>query len=75
MKYAIYGDAHINAVAAFAPRQARAYCDGRKANIDGALIITNPFNPDTEWENSEAWGFGWTAADLGETADQTYCAV
>jgi len=75
MKYAIYGDANSNGVAAFAPRQARAYCDGRKANVDGALIDTNPFNPANEFENSEAWNFGWTAASLGETASQTYCAV
>ncbi len=75
MKWAINGDAEAAGTSSYNPRTARAYCEGRKANVDGELISANPFTVDRERENYDSWNFGWTAASVGETASQTYCAV
>ena len=73
MKFAVYGDGE--APAAFKPRMAKAYCDGRLAEINGELISTNPFVLGVETENKDAWDKGFLASQNGETAKQTYCAV
>ena len=72
MKYAIYGDS--NTTAAFEPRTARAFCEGRKANADGAAIGTNPFTIAKERENYAAWAAGHAAYTADSTAKE-YCAV
>lgn len=78
MKWQIFGD-NTNPdeynTAAFAPRQARAYCDGRAVFSAGGAIGDVPFAADTERENRLAWLAGYTSGVDGTTAAQTYCAV
>lgn len=74
-KWAIFGDDDVAKTVAFAPRQAKAYCEGRKAFADGDLVTTNPFNPANEFENEEAWNRGWFSGQNGILAETTYCAV
>ena len=71
MKWAIYGD--DESTAAFNPRTAKAFCEGRKAQIDGVSILGNPFVPGIEDENGVAWTEGWNAA--ANAFDKGYCAV
>ncbi len=42
----------------------RAYCEGRQANENGALVTANPF-PDTKSETFEAWDTGWQDKEAG----------
>jgi len=72
MKWAIEGDAKD--VAAFNPRTARAFCEGRKANADGLLIGANPFTVGQERENFAAWNAGHDAYTTSSTAKE-YCAI
>ena len=72
MKYAIRGP--DNTTAAFEPRTARAYCEGRKANADGVLIGANPFTIERERENWQAWASGHQDYTNSPTETQ-YCAV
>jgi hypothetical protein len=50
------------AIDQYAPRVAKAFCEGRKAQVDGALKTTNPFTAGQEDENLAAWDNGWDAA-------------
>ncbi len=81
-KFAVYGT-QDNA-SAFKPRQARAYCDGRKANVDGFLLTDNPFQSGSppmftpngvEYENALAWEAGHNDVTGGVVARDTACAV
>ena len=72
MKFAVYGDA--DSTAAFEPRTARAFCEGRKANADGILKGANPFTAGIEDENLAAWAAGHASYTTSSTAKE-YCAV
>ena len=72
MKFAIYGGE--SDVTSFKPRTARAFCEGRKANADGALISDNPFTTARERENRVAWTAGHSSYTTSST-DKEYCAV
>ncbi len=75
MKWAIFGGAANETPAAFNPRTARAFCEGRKAFVDGGVIGDNPFTVKREAENTEAWDKGFSEAQSGTPASQTFCAV
>ena len=72
MKWAINGDA--DPTAAFNPRTARAFCEGRKANADGLIFTDNPFTTGIEDENNVAWSQGWLEY-AGSPNNKGYCAV
>lgn len=78
MKWAIYSENNATAasalVAAFNPRTARAYCEGRKANADGTLIGAVPFTAAREKENRLAWIAGHQTYSSNPN-DKEYCAV
>ena len=57
----------------YAPRIAKAFCEGRKASADGALRNTNPFDTTIERENEQAWDNGWVSENGGD--DKGCCAV
>ena len=55
-------------------RDAKAFCEGRAAFVNGELKTANPH---TDTESALAWDSGWeNANDLGDNvpADQTCCA-
>ncbi len=55
---------------------ARAYCEGRQASANGALITTNPHSADTKQENFIAWDEGWVDHDTSaNTAREVGCSV
>ena len=55
---------------------ARAYCEGRQASANGALITTNPHSADTKQENFIAWDQGWVDEDTGaNTARSVGCSA
>jgi len=60
---------------AFAPREARAFCEGRAASAASALISTVPYSVTTEKELYYAWRAGWTNHNGGAAASTTCCAV
>jgi len=70
MKFAIRGP--FNTTAAFEPRTARAYCEGRKAAKDGLSV--NPFELNRERENFQAWANGHQDY-TNFPNDKEYCAV
>lgn len=56
------------------PRDAKAFCEGRKAFVDGALKATNPH---TVPETKESWDTGWENANTAGgnvPASETCCA-
>ena len=50
-------------------REPRSYCEGRKANADGALITANP-HTDDKAEAFVAWDQGWTDKENGTNTDR-----
>ena len=50
-------------------REPRAYCEGRKANADGALITANP-HTDTKAEAFISWDQGWLDKDGALNTDR-----
>ena len=48
-------------------KESRAYCEGRKAQLDGVLRINNPYRfRDVDAPHFVAWQDGWDDADAGE---------